>query len=231
MAHRDSDQGSQICDALRKHDSPTIANAVELLDTRDATDGFASLELRCQFPEHPPMVGYAVTCTVDSTTPGRRQQSKIRDLLDLIEASPKPAVVVGQCVGSNRLRTCMVGDNTVSLYERLGVVGVVTDGGNRDVARIRDVAPDFDIFSPGWVVSHGNPRIVDVGIQVTVCGLVISQGDLLHGDANGLLTIPSERAEMVLKHASEITRREQQLMDFLRRPQASAAELKARFLQ
>ena len=55
----------QVIEALRKYDSPTIANAVEKFEMRDRADGYASLELRCQFPHYEPMVGYAVKRTQD----------------------------------------------------------------------------------------------------------------------------------------------------------------------
>ena len=57
-------------EALGRIDSPTVSNAIEAFGVRDPTDGYASLELRCLFPDLGPMVGYAVTCTADSTTPG-----------------------------------------------------------------------------------------------------------------------------------------------------------------
>jgi hypothetical protein len=55
--------------ALAEFDSPTVSNAVELFDTRDHVDGFASLELRCLTPGQRPTVGYAVTATADTTRP------------------------------------------------------------------------------------------------------------------------------------------------------------------
>ena len=44
-------------EALRKFDSPTIANTIELSEVRDATAGYASMELRCMFPDLMPFVG------------------------------------------------------------------------------------------------------------------------------------------------------------------------------
>ncbi len=58
-------------DALRRIDSPTIANAIETFEVRPRMAGYVGYDIRCIFPDLPPMVGYAVTCTVDSTTEGR----------------------------------------------------------------------------------------------------------------------------------------------------------------
>ncbi len=61
--------------ALRRIDSPTISNAIETFKVRPRVAGYVGYDIRCIFPELPPTVGYAVTCTVDSTirgTPGHR---------------------------------------------------------------------------------------------------------------------------------------------------------------
>ncbi len=58
--------------ALRRIDSPTISNAIETFQVRPRVAGYVGYDIRCLFPELPPSVGYAVTCTVDSTTEGRQ---------------------------------------------------------------------------------------------------------------------------------------------------------------
>src|SRR6184192_1036542 len=58
--------------ALRRIDSPTISNAIETFKLRPRVAGYVGYDIRCIFPELPPTVGYAVTCTVDSTTEGRQ---------------------------------------------------------------------------------------------------------------------------------------------------------------
>ena len=60
-----------VIETLREFDSATIANAIEHFEVRDPTTGYATSELVCQTPEiAKPMVGYAITCTLDTTTPG-----------------------------------------------------------------------------------------------------------------------------------------------------------------
>jgi regulator of RNase E activity RraA len=73
--------------------------------------------------------------------------------------------------------------------KRLGAVGILTDGGLRDVQQIHALG-SFQLFCPGLVVSHGNPICVSVGDDVTISGLRIRMGDLLHGDANGVVLVP-----------------------------------------
>ena len=218
----------EVIEALSQIDSPTISNAIEQFQVRDPVTGYASMELRCQFPEAKPMVGYAVTCTADTTMPGDNRPSRLQELMDAFQAAPKPAVLVIKYVGNDRLRSCYLGDIFCSSLQRLGGAGIVTDGGARDRAGIEQRAPGFQLFSPGWVVSHGLGCYLDFGITVSICGLTIQSGDLLHGDESGLLTIPQEIAEAVSKKAREIHRVEAEFFDFLQSDAFSYDALKRR---
>jgi len=211
--------------ALAAIDSPTVANAIEAFGVRDATRGYASLELRCLFPDLPPVVGYAVTCTADSTSPAPRRPSRDLELYEAVQAAPKPAIVVLKDAGPNRLLSCHAGDVMSTIFQRVGAIALVTDGGVRDLTGIRQRAPGFQVFAAGTVVSHGIPTILEVGVTVSVCGLTIQPGDLLHGDANGLLLVPAEIAERVAAQAERVWERESRLVDLVRSDAFSLEEL------
>ena len=61
---------------LKTINSPTICNAIETFKVRDDTDGYATSELKCMIPGLKPMVGFAITVIVDSTTPASFEQPK-----------------------------------------------------------------------------------------------------------------------------------------------------------
>ena len=206
----------ETLDALRKVDSATVANAIEPLKVRDRTEGYAPWDLKCQFPDLEPMVGYAVTLTAKSTEAGPRDRAKYLELFEAIAAVDGPVVVVYQNVGVDPSRSCFVGDNMCSAFGRLGAVGVVTDGGFRDPAGIREYAPGFQIFSPGLVVSHGNGIYVDVNVPVSIFGLEIEPGDLLHGDVNGLVKVPIAEADAVLEEVRKVVDNERGKLEYTR---------------
>lgn len=187
---------------LRRIDSPTIANAIETFKVRPRVAGYVGYDIRCIFPELPPTVGYAVTCTVDSTTEGR-QGIGFQKLYDLLTNAPKPALVVMHDVGPDRLHSCHAGEIMSTRMKRLGGVGILTDGGLRDVKEVQ-VLGGFQYFCAGLVVSHGNPVCVSVGDDVTISGMRIRMGDLLHGDVNGVVSIPAECAEQVAEAAYRV---------------------------
>ena len=86
---------------------------------------------------------------------------------------------------------------------RLGAVGLVTDGAVRDLEGIRPLR--FHLFALGVAPSHGTFNVVDVGVPVTVEGVCISFGDLIHADANGVTTVPIEIADRVYAQCRRCT--------------------------
>jgi regulator of RNase E activity RraA len=203
---------------LASYDSATIANAIEHFKVRPQIEGYASMDIRCQMGDYPPMVGYAVTCTADSTTEDYTTPNQLYNLYKAIEAAGKPAIVILKDVSQNRRRSCHAGDVMSSTFNALGAVGLVTDGGVRDLAGIRQRAPGFNVFAAGTVVSHGMPRIVEVGVTVELGGLTIRPGDLLHGDANGLVSIPHSVAAKVHEAADAVLKKEAETVAMVRAP-------------
>jgi 4-hydroxy-4-methyl-2-oxoglutarate aldolase len=195
---------------LRRIDSPTIANAIETFNVRPRVAGYVGYDIRCQFPALPPTVGYALTCTVDSTTEGR-QGIGFNTLYERLKSAPKPAIVVMQDVGTDRVHSCHAGEVMSTTMKHLGAIGILTDGGLRDVKEVQALG-NFQYFCAGLVVAHGNPICVSVGDEVMISGMRVCSGDLLHGDINGILHIPDECAQQVAEAAHQIWEREEEAM-------------------
>lgn len=211
---------SQQLDALRRIDSPTIANAIETFKVRPRVSGYVGYDIRCIFPDLPPMVGYAVTCTVDSTSEGR-EGIGFNVLYDLMASTAGPIVVVMQDVGSDRLHSCHAGEVMSTRMKGLGAVGILTDGGLRDIREVGALG-GFQYFCAGLVVSHGNPICVSVGDEVTISGMRVRPGDLLHGDVNGVVHVPDECAAEVAEAAYRVWEQESETMRNLAQNDARA---------
>ena len=212
-------------EALRLIDSPTVANAIEHFNVRRRVDGFAGWDLRCAFPELGSTLGYAVTCTADSTTESRGGDRGLLRLWEALEAAPKPAVLVIKDIGPERSRSCHMGEVMATTAKALGAVGSISDGGLRDVNEVRALG-GFQYFCPGFVVSHGNPLICDVSVPVTLEGLAVAPGDLIHGDVNGVLVIPDSIAAQVAEQAARVRQAEREVLDFLREPGLTVEKLR-----
>jgi 4-hydroxy-4-methyl-2-oxoglutarate aldolase len=212
-------------EALRQIDSPTVSNAIEHFGVRGRVDGFAGWELRCAFPELGSTIGYAVTCTADTTTASRSGERGLLQLWEAVEAAPKPAVLVIKDIGPERTRSCHMGEVMATTAKALGAVACISDGGLRDVNEVRALG-GFQYFCPGFVVSHGNPVICAVNVAVTVDGLAVAPGDLIHGDVNGVLVIPDGIAPKVAEQAARVRDAEREVLDFVRQPGLTVDKLR-----
>jgi 4-hydroxy-4-methyl-2-oxoglutarate aldolase len=205
-------------EALKAIDTPTICNAIEKFDVRGRIEGFLGMDIRCLLPDLGTMVGYAVTLTADSTTPGiPRNDAVWQAWLKAMADSPKPSVLVMKDIGPQPRRSAHIGEVMGTIARRLGVVGIVTDGGIRDILELKELG--FHCFAAGLVPSHGNPRLVEVNVAVDIDGVRVRPGDLLHGDANGVTLVPLSIAALVAEAADQVRAREAELLAYVKGPE------------
>lgn len=217
----------ELIEFLKTVDTATVSNAIELLKVRPDAEGFASLDLKCLFPEFGPMCGYAVTAQVETVTEGSPETEEgFVELFEAVERSPHPAVVVVQEVGGDRHRAAHAGEMMASIFTRLGAIGLVSDCGVRDISAVRKIG--FHYFARGAVASHANFHIVRTGVPVHVAGVTIRTGDLLHGDENGLLTIPEPGRDQLPAMVEQVLSKERALLQFVRDRGFSASKLRGR---
>jgi len=205
---------------LRAIDSPTIANAIEYFEIRPRVAGYCGSNVRCLTPEAGFMLGYAVTCKGDSTTESKDRREHTSLYRAIHELQPLPAVVViGDDGDPSRLHlSCHAGEMMATTMKRVGAVGLVTNGGLRDIREINALG-GFHYYGRGLVVAHGRPCIYDVGATVTIDGMEVHPGDLLHGDENGIVVIPAEIADKVAAKAREHRDMEQERLKEILSPE------------
>jgi regulator of RNase E activity RraA len=214
---------------LRAMDSPTVANAIEAFKVRDDTQGFLGMDVPCHTPEFGVMLGYAVTATANSMAPARARDRKGHfRLFEAVAAAPKPSVLVIKDVGPRRTHACFLGDVIATITKRLGAIGIVTDGGVRDLAGVTPLG--YHVFAAGFVVAHGTFNIEEVGIPVEISGTIVRPGDLIHGDASGVTTVPLEIADKVYAECLKVREREAGLRDFATAREFTLDALRQRML-
>jgi Demethylmenaquinone methyltransferase len=221
---------TEIISYLQTVDSPTLSNAIEDLHVRPRHEGFAPEAVRCLFPEFGRMCGYAVTAqveTVSQMTPTDR--GIFVDLFEAVHASPKPAVVVMQEIGAQPELAAHCGEVMATTFTRLGAIGVVSDSAVRDIPEVRAIGMHY--FARGAVASHGYFHIVRVGVPVQINGFVVKPGDLLHGDMNGLISIPDVPVADLMLAVDNVRAREKNLMDYVRSDGFTIEGLRAKFLE
>src|SRR5213083_1669570 len=181
---------------LRQFDTPTICNVVELFDLRPRTAGYTDKRIQACYPKLPPMVGYASTATFRSAAPpaSGNVYSGLAEQVASFADLPGPPVVVFQDL-DNPVASATFGEVMCTTYKAFGAVGLITSGSGRDLDQVE--ALNFPCFTGGTMCAHGYCQIVQINVPVDVGGVAIHVGDLLHGDRNGVTTIPNDIASAV----------------------------------
>ena len=200
---------------LKKFDTPTVCNVIELFDMRPRTAGYMDGRIRACFPEMPPMIGYATTATFRSAAPARGGDvySGIDQQIASFAEFPEPRVVVFQDL-DDPPASATFGEVMCATYKAFGCVGIITSGAGRDLDQVRSLG--FSAFTGGTICSHGYCHTLTLNVPVHVGGLTVYAGDLLHGDCNGITTIPNEYASAIAHASAEFVAAEAVVLDYVK---------------
>lgn len=214
-------------DALRALDTPTVCNALELVAPDRRGCGYSIKPFYCPRPELGPIVGYARTGTIRSMQPSDRSaddDTAIRlDYYDHIAEAPTPTITVIEDLDAVAGYGAWWGEVNTNIHQGLGSLGVITNGSVRD---LDDAADGFQMLAGMAGPSHAWVRVVDFGLTVTVHGMTVRPGELLHADRHGAVVVPLEVAREVPQAAAKIAARERILIEASRQPGFSAAHLR-----
>jgi regulator of RNase E activity RraA len=182
---------AELLAQLRKIDTPTIANALELMDIRPRTEGFLRPEIKSQSPVTETYVGYAVTGVISA-----RQKSpnalERTDYYKAILAIPSPRMIVFHDLDYPDTIGSYWGEIQGNIALGLDCVGVVTDGGVRDLKEAEEMG--FPFWAKEVLVSHGYVHGVAYNVPVDVGGVYIQPSDLIAADLHGAIHIPIDAA-------------------------------------
>jgi regulator of RNase E activity RraA len=174
---------------LKQFDTPTAANAIEFFGVQPKTQGFMKPGIRKIFDNGKRTVGYAVTAKISARTPPTDAQKPLAaQYYARVAAAPKPTVTVLQDMDPEPIGSFW-GEVQVSIHRSLGCVGVVTNGGVRDLDEVKHL--EFEYFSSCLLVSHAYIHLEAVECPVEIGGVTVRPGDLLHADIHGVALIPA----------------------------------------
>lgn len=214
---------------LKRWDAPTIANALERAKARPLEQGFMSPKIRPVFPEFGPMIGYAATATIKASTPRGEGKAygKRFEYYEYIQSIPAPRIMVIHDQDAPNPVGSFWGEVHGNLHQALGCIGVITDGGVRDLGPVR--ALRFHYFAAEVLVSHVYVHLVDFGKPVSVGGHTVKSGDLLFGDEHGVIDIPHSQAKKIGDLCYKVYQAERPSIDFYRSSDFSLEKLRERF--
>lgn len=111
---------------------------------------------------------------------------------------PFDVVVLG-CGGSQRIAPW--GDLLTTASRARGAAGCVTDGYVRDIRAIRRAG--FPVYHGGIAPldSKGRGKVAEIDVPVVCAGVEVLPGDLVVGDADGIVVVPKKVEAIALEHA------------------------------
>ena len=223
----------EIMEELRQFDTPSITNVVATYPDSELCLGlynpwtehwYTDQTIHTMYPGLGPLVGYAVTCVYSLPDPNFKRLT-FMDVLDALDAMPKPTVLVLQQKFPPELagKVGLAGGNMVSAMKAIGCVGLISNGPSRDIDEVRPMR--FQYVLSGITPGHGAQAVQTVNVPVHVAGMDVAPGEIIHMDENGAVKFPADKLEAVLTNVRALRDEEADRMGRLQKA-TSAAELR-----
>ena len=226
----------QMLEELKKFDTPSITNVLATYPENPLCLGlynpwtenwYTDQTIRCIYPELGRTVGYAITCVYGLPDPGFNRLT-FMDVIDALDASPKPTILVLQQKFPPEIagKVGLSGGKMTSAMKAVGCLGVISNGPSRDLDEIRPMK--FQYMLTGVTAGHGAMAVYAVNVPVSVGGMDVCPGDIIHMDEDGAVKFPADKLEAVLRNVQLLQKQEADRMSRLQKA-TSAAEVRAIF--
>ena len=216
-----------LLDLLRSVDTPTVCNAIEVAQGRRGFAGFTRGTPVATAPGEV-VVGHAVTARLAAREPPREDPDAIRArrmaYYRAMWEAPKPALAVVEDLDAPDCIGAFWGEVNTTLHKALGVAGALTNGVVRDLG---DLPLGFPVVAGSVGPSHGFVHVREVGTPVTVFGLLVAQGDLVHADRHGAVVVPPDVMPLLAESVRKLRDSEQVILGPSRRGFARWEEFEA----
>lgn len=199
---------AQLFSDLAAFDSCSVANAVDTFRVRLLNEGFTGPGITCRTKILPSMVGVAVTLKVRSSDPSMKPGFYMdkADWWERIEDAPFPRVLVIEDTDPHPGRGSLVGPVHACIIKAMGFVGVVTSGAVRGTRKFAEIG--LHAYSGNVSPSHAYCHVIGFGVPVEIAGARINTGDIVHGDRDGIVSIPADLASKIPAAARQVLERE-----------------------
>ena len=181
-----------LIEQLHEFETPAVAESLGALGCPETHRYYMGGHIKLLTGTPQPMVGVALTLEADTSSPNLKVDPTVlhdRGFSE-VQSMTVPVVLVIKAVGSRPDHECVLGDGLAKLAKSVGVCGFVTNGGARDLAGV--TAAGVTVFGSGPVVNHCTLVFSKPEGGVEVGGVHVHDGDLIHGDENGVHLIPEQ---------------------------------------
>lgn len=221
---------------LEEFDTPSVTNVVATYPGDELClglynpwreDWYTDASIECWYPELGPRAGHAVTCVFGTPDPNYDELGFV-DVVDALDRSPEPTILALEQDFPPDIagKVGLTGGNMTTAMRSVGCVGCVSNGPGRDVEEVRPM--EFQYLTSGVAPGHGDMAVHAVNVPVSVGGMDVAPGEIIHMDGNGAVKFPADRLDDVLANARALERREDELQAALDEA-SDATEVRAAF--
>lgn len=207
-----------LLDLLRRVDTPTVCNAIEVVQGRRGFAEFTRGTMVCTEPGHA-VVGYAATAQIAALAPPTDSPQVIRarrmDYYRAMHDAPEPSVAVVEDLDFPACIGAFWGEINTTVHQGFGMAGALTNGVVRDLG---DLPPGFPVIAGSIGPSHGYVHVRSIGQPVRIMGLSVRNGDLIHADRHGALVIPPDVVPHLARAIGKLLQTEKLVLDPARAP-------------
>jgi regulator of RNase E activity RraA len=200
---------------LRKWDTPTICNGLELIVPERRAVGFTVEPMLAADRKLPPIVGLARTGLVRAREEPRGPIPPREDWYDYVAAKGFPTIAVIQDIDDRPGFGAFWGEVQTTVHKALGVLGCVTNGSFRDLDML---APGFQIIGGRIGPSHAHIHMVQMNCDTSIFGMLVRHDDVVHADFHGAVVIPAEAVKKLPAAIDLVSRRERVILDLATSP-------------
>jgi len=183
----------ELLTLLREVDTPTVCNAIETAQGKRGFNRFTRGTMLSSAPGEPAITGFARTARISAIAPPVDDPDTVRarrmDYYRSMAEGSRPSIAVVEDVDFPHCAGAWWGEVNTTVHKGLGVSGAVTNGLMRDLGNL---ASGFPVIAGGTGPSHAFVHVVEIGTPVTIFGMRVSEGELIHADRHGALVIPPE---------------------------------------
>jgi len=195
---------------FKKSYPASVSDAVELVTGKNGAMGHDM-----KLVNGTPIVGRAVTSLVKPASPEQATPAlSTKHSVEMID-NAKPGEI-GVIVMEGTLDIAAMGNLMATAAKVRGMAGMVLDGAIRDVWDIRRMGLTVYARSLSPRTAVGRYATVARNVTVECGGVTVRPGDIIVADEDGVVVVPQERAEEVLKKAQEIDDRERGMFPFIK---------------
>jgi regulator of RNase E activity RraA len=146
------------------------------------------------------------------------------DYLDYVAAAPRPSIIVLEDLDDPVGYGAFWGEVQSNVHKALGCLGTITNGSIRDIPMIAD---GFQMLAGSIVPSHAYVHVVDFDLGVTIHGMAVKSGDLIHADRHGAVVVPIESIDPMQAAADDLAAKEAKIITAAKTPGVTVEQIKA----